>query len=209
METDEFGRARQDDQRPPPRSEARAMRRAAREARLAARRAAASATEDDGSYTDDELDPSTSADLSSALAELRTSLTDLFSDVKAANFRDPNLGIRKRFEEWRESYRGEYESAFGGLALVGVWEFWGRVEGVGAEVSGCGRESEQEADLELSHRSTTKNDPTDRTRVSRRITGINHSPPTATLHPSPFVPPPLRSTRMPQRTRTTTTSRPT
>ena len=125
---DEFGRMRPDEKAP--RSEARLARRAAR----TARRPPSIPTEDEGSWTDDELDASTSADLSSALVELRQSLADLFSDVKADNFRDPNLGIRKRFEEWRQSYSEEYQNAFGGLALVGVWEFWGRVEGLGAEV---------------------------------------------------------------------------
>lgn len=78
--------------------------------------------------TDDELPTSDSLQLSTALTTLEESIGKLFSDVKAPDFRDPNLGIKKKFEEWRRLWREEYENAFGGLGLVAVWEFWARVE---------------------------------------------------------------------------------
>lgn len=174
---DEFGRTKADQKAP--RSEGRTARRAAR----AGRRRSTVSSEDHGAATDDELDLSTAADLSSALAELRQSLAELFSDVKAANFRDPNLGIRKRFEEWREKHGEEYQNAFGGLALVAVWEFWGRVEGVGAEVSAEFLALvRQNADDGSPCRSITKRDRIDRRKASRPTTGINLSPLTVTPH---------------------------
>ncbi len=102
-----------------PRSAARSSRRAAREQRAAS---------DEGAGTDDELDADEAADLAAAVAGLREGLAGLFSDVKADDFRDPNLGVRKKFEEWRAQFPEEYANAFGGLAMVGVWEFWARVE---------------------------------------------------------------------------------
>ncbi|KAL8278337.1 hypothetical protein RQP46_009229 [Phenoliferia psychrophenolica] len=80
------------------------------------------------SDADDTLASPDAADLAAALASLRADLAALFADVKADDFRDPNLGIRTKFEEWRDKFRDEYENAYGGLALVGVWEFWARVE---------------------------------------------------------------------------------
>jgi GC-rich sequence DNA-binding factor len=108
-------------------AEARAARRAERGRRVP-RLAGSDVTDDIGSWTDDELPSDTSADLADAVQSLRTNLASLFEDVKADDFRDPNLGIRKRFEEWRSRYTDDYMNAFGGLALVGVWEFWARVE---------------------------------------------------------------------------------
>ena len=102
-----------------PLSTARSSRRAARERRASA---------DDGAGTDDELEPDGAADLSAAVARLREGLAGLFGDVRADDFRDPNLGIRRKFEEWRAKFPEEYANAFGGLAMVGVWEFWARVE---------------------------------------------------------------------------------
>ncbi|GAA6030231.1 hypothetical protein JCM8097_009000 [Rhodosporidiobolus ruineniae] len=115
-----------------PRSALRAARRAEREERLAslssssAGRASSTALD-----SPDALPPSSSSDLTSAVSDLRASLAALFSDVKAPAFRDPNLGIRQRFEEWRQRFREEYEMTFAGLGMVQVWEFWARVELVG------------------------------------------------------------------------------
>ncbi|BGP18171.1 hypothetical protein JCM10213_009014 [Rhodosporidiobolus nylandii] len=103
-----------------PRSTAREARRAERQQQLVS-----------SSSGEDSLSPSASADLKAALTEQHASLTALFSDVKAPAFRDPNLGIRQKFEEWRERYREEYEMTFAGLGMVQVWEFWARVEMVG------------------------------------------------------------------------------
>lgn len=83
---------------------------------------------DDGEWTDDDLDPNDSRDLADALTGLREDLAAVFSDVKADDFRDPNRGVRERFEDWRTRFGEDYANAYGGLALVGVWEFWARVE---------------------------------------------------------------------------------
>lgn len=102
-----------------PRSSARSARRAARDHRAAP---------DEGAGTDDELEPADAADLAAAVGGLHEALAGVFADVKADDFRDPNLGIRRKFEEWRSLFPEEYGNAFGGLAMVGVWEFWARVE---------------------------------------------------------------------------------
>ncbi|KAM0790089.1 hypothetical protein ACM66B_005417 [Microbotryomycetes sp. NB124-2] len=123
-EVDELGRTRPTEQLAP-KSATRTARRQARQQRLTAR----GVPEDDfGTVTDDELDSGDAADLQDALTSLRRSLSRLFDDVKADDFRDPNLGIRTKFQEWRSQFTEEYQNAFGGLALVGVWEFWARVE---------------------------------------------------------------------------------
>lgn len=127
-EFDEMGRTRREFDTGP-RSVVRVSRRGDRGLRTAARNQSMTVVNDeDGSWTDDDLSTSDSLDLASALTSLRESLLALFSDVKADDFRDPDLGIRKRFEEWRSKFGDEYANAFGGLALVGVWEFWARVE---------------------------------------------------------------------------------
>lgn len=111
------------------RSAVRVARRSARERRAAGRAVANGPEEEDaGAWTDDELSTGDAGDLADALKSLRESLASVFSDVKADDFRDPNLGIRRKFEEWREKFGEEYRNAFGGLAMVGVWEFWARVE---------------------------------------------------------------------------------
>lgn len=124
-EFDEMGRSRREDNTAP-RSSVRVARRAARERRQMA--SSSSPNPDEDSFTDDELSAGDSTDLASAITSLKESLGLIFIDVKADDFRDPNLGIRKKFEEWRGKYGEEYRNAFGGLALVGVWEFWARVE---------------------------------------------------------------------------------
>lgn len=121
-----MGRSRREDDTAPL-SSVRTARRAARERRIIHSAPPPSAlTQDD--YTDDELSPGDATDLTSAIVSLKESLALIFSDVKSDDFRNPNLGIRKKFEEWRMNYGDEYRNAFGGLALVGVWEFWARVE---------------------------------------------------------------------------------
>lgn len=120
-ELDEFGRTVENVAAP--RSAARVARRAARERRVTTRVNTA-----DENWSDDELGEGDSVDMADALTSLRESLAGLFGDVKADDFRDPDLGIKSRFEAWREKFGEEYANAFGGLALVGVWEFWARVE---------------------------------------------------------------------------------
>ncbi|GAA5985030.1 hypothetical protein JCM11641_000823 [Rhodosporidiobolus odoratus] len=102
-----------------PRSSTRSSRRTEREQRTTT------------SFSPESLPPTSSADLRHALTEQHTLLTSLFSDVRAPAFRDPNLGIRQKFEEWRERYAEEYGMTFAGLGMVQVWEFWARVEVVG------------------------------------------------------------------------------
>lgn len=46
----------------------------------------------------------------------------------AEDFRDPRVGLARRFALWRREYGEEYEGAFGGLGMVGAWEFWARGE---------------------------------------------------------------------------------
>ncbi|KDE06831.1 hypothetical protein MVLG_02867 [Microbotryum lychnidis-dioicae p1A1 Lamole] len=135
-EVDEMGRStRRTEDRFGPRSGARVARRSARERRLESRKAlyqpngiVSTAEEDSAMWTDDDLISADSADLADALTFLQDLRKALFEDVRVDDFRDPNLGIRKKFEEWRSTYREDYENAYGGLALVGVWEFWARVE---------------------------------------------------------------------------------
>ncbi|GJN92794.1 hypothetical protein Rhopal_005832-T1 [Rhodotorula paludigena] len=116
-----------------PRSVLRTTRRAERERRRVERPQPASSAYPDlvdsaGYDTDATLAAGHVSDLSAALASLEAQLAALFADVKAADFRDPNLGIRARFEQWRERFAEEYEMTFAGLSLVQVWEFWARVE---------------------------------------------------------------------------------
>ncbi|CEQ40115.1 SPOSA6832_01682 [Sporobolomyces salmonicolor] len=121
-----------------PRSIIRSTRRVERERRFLERSSASSSSSgfadplpDAGYATDSSLSSSEASDLADALSSLRDQLASLFADVKADDYRDPNLGIRRKFEEWRERFREEYEMTFGGLAMVGVWEFWARVEMAG------------------------------------------------------------------------------
>lgn len=83
---------------------------------------------EDGYETDDMLLPADAADLISARGAISQELSALFADVQAAEFRDPLLGVRPRFQSWMAAYPDEYANAFGGLAMVGVWEFWARAE---------------------------------------------------------------------------------
>ncbi|TKA52589.1 hypothetical protein B0A53_04599 [Rhodotorula sp. CCFEE 5036] len=113
---------------PPPRSIVRTTRRAERERRFR-ERARPSGNDDGLGYdTDSELSAGDRSDLVEALTTAESDLASLFSDVKAPEFRDPNLVIRRRFEEWRQKYGEEYRMTFAGLSLAQVWEFWARVE---------------------------------------------------------------------------------
>ncbi|GAA5935558.1 hypothetical protein JCM3775_003350 [Rhodotorula graminis] len=112
-----------------PRSHARNARRQARTARYGASSSAYPDVLDSAGYaSDSSLSAAHQSDLSVALSAQQEALAGLFADVRAADFRDPNLGIRRRFEEWRERFGDEYEMTFAGLSLVQVWEFWARVE---------------------------------------------------------------------------------
>ncbi|GAA5934347.1 uncharacterized protein JCM15063_004548 [Sporobolomyces koalae] len=116
-----------------PRSVTRTTRRAERQRRYTESTSTAPSVypdpiEDPGYGSDSALAAAQTSDLAEALSALHRSLEDLFKDVKVDDYRDPNLGIRRKFQEWRELYREEYAMMFGALGLVGVWEFWARVE---------------------------------------------------------------------------------
>ena len=90
-----------------------------------------SSVEDEGFSTDSSLPPSDAADFEMAMRSLNERIGTLLSDVKAEDFKDPNLAINKKFMEWRDMYPDSYQNAWGSLGVVSSWEFWTRVELVG------------------------------------------------------------------------------
>ncbi|KAI0251981.1 nineteen complex-related protein 2-domain-containing protein [Lactifluus subvellereus] len=87
--------------------------------------------DEEGYSTDSTLPPSDAADYIAALQQLSRKRDKLLSDVKAREFKDPSLGIGLRFAGWRERFADSYIGAWGGLGLVGAWEFWARFELLG------------------------------------------------------------------------------
>ncbi|KZT57254.1 hypothetical protein CALCODRAFT_496388 [Calocera cornea HHB12733] len=87
--------------------------------------------EEEGFSTDSDLPPGENADLLAALGDLSERVSTLLSDVRSEEFRDPRKGVGRRFSAWRERSKDEYENAWGGLAAVGAWEFWARLEMAG------------------------------------------------------------------------------
>ncbi|KAI9512388.1 nineteen complex-related protein 2-domain-containing protein [Russula earlei] len=111
---------------------ARDDRRTARAARRALRQKNGYGDEDKEDYsTDATLPPSAAADYLAALQQLSRQRDEILSDVKVREFRDPKLGIGARFALWRERFDESYVGAWGGLGLVGAWEFWTRLEMLG------------------------------------------------------------------------------
>ncbi|KAH7885246.1 GCFC-domain-containing protein [Phlebopus sp. FC_14] len=110
----------------------RRERRAACVARRAHREArqALSTTEcrDEGYSTDSSLGSSDAMDYRSALEKVAVNSQEILSDVRAADFREPTHGLCKWFGQWRERYTDSYAGAWGGLGLVGAWEFWVRLD---------------------------------------------------------------------------------
>jgi GC-rich sequence DNA-binding factor len=107
----------------------RGDRRTARAARRALRRRNGRQGGDEEGYsTDATLPPSDATDYRAALQQLSRQRDEILSDVKAKEFKDPKLGIGARFAAWRERFDDSYIGAWGGLALVGAWEFWIRLE---------------------------------------------------------------------------------
>ena len=129
-ETDELGRV-------VPKANPAAARRdrmAARVSRRAHRRArnrTSTQAEEDGYSTDSSLPGSDAADYATAMEKLLEKGKDILSDVRAKDFREPELGLGKWFGEWREKYGDSYTGAWGGLGMVGAWEFWTRLEMLG------------------------------------------------------------------------------
>lgn len=124
-EVDENGRSIP---KPPP----AALRRERRVARLERRRirlenSKAQETEE-GYSTDSSLPPHDEEAYTSATASLSSRKKEVLADVRAEEFRNPGKG---RWASWREKYADDYVNAWGGLGVVGVWEFWVRLEMVG------------------------------------------------------------------------------
>ena len=129
-ETDEMGRVVPSQNMTPA---TRISRRSARSNRRLLRRARnqAAREEDEGYSTDDSLPPADADDFRTAMIKLNQRKENVLSDVRADDFRDPQLGLGKWFGEWREMYEESYVGAWGGLGLVAAWEFWCRLEMAG------------------------------------------------------------------------------
>jgi GC-rich sequence DNA-binding factor len=87
--------------------------------------------DEEGYSTDATLPPSDTADYLAALQQLSRKRGKILSDVKVDEFKAPSLGIGIRFAGWRERFADSYIGAWGGLGLVGAWEFWARLELLG------------------------------------------------------------------------------
>lgn len=103
-------------------------RREARIKRRQARRQKSEEEEEEGFSTDSSLSKPEASDYANALKSLAARTKDVLADVRAEDFRDPGKG---RWSVWREKYADSYIGAWGGLGVVGVWEFWVRLEMVG------------------------------------------------------------------------------
>jgi GC-rich sequence DNA-binding factor len=133
-EVDEMGRTRRGIDDSGPYSN---IRRARRQDRIARRERRASKLrkeqQEAGLSTDSELGEGDTQDYQTAQEALQVRVDNLSSDVKAEDFRDPQLGLAVRFGGWRRQYEEEYNNAYGGLAMVQGWEYWARQEMIGWE----------------------------------------------------------------------------
>jgi len=86
---------------------------------------------EEGFSTDSSLSSDQEEDFQLAITNLKEKGEGVLSDVRAGEFRDPSQGLGKWFGEWKERYEDIYVGAWGGLGLVGAWEFWARLEIVG------------------------------------------------------------------------------
>ncbi|KAI0754740.1 GCFC-domain-containing protein [Daedaleopsis nitida] len=127
-ETDELGRVIPSANSPT----ARANRNAAREARRIRRRASSQRqVEEEGYSTDASLPSGDAEDYRIAMGKLLADGKDVMADVKANEFKDPDMGLAKWFGEWRTKFSDIYTGAWGGLGMIGAWEFWVRLEMLG------------------------------------------------------------------------------
>ena len=110
---------------------ARRDRMAGRSARRLHRRARNQKQEEEGYSTDSSLPPSDAADFETAIHKLLDKRKDVLSDVQAKDFKDPGTGLGKWFGEWRSRFGDSYTGAWGGLGMIGAWEFWTRLEILG------------------------------------------------------------------------------
>ncbi|KAG2057874.1 hypothetical protein BDR06DRAFT_1005001 [Suillus hirtellus] len=113
------------------RQAARIARRLHRERGRATRAIMTQLDREEGYSTDSSLPPSDAIDYQSAMERIANDGHGLLSDVHAAEFRDPSLGLAKWFGGWRRRFSDSYTGAWGGLGLVGAWEFWVRLELLG------------------------------------------------------------------------------
>ena len=86
---------------------------------------------EEGFSTDSSLSSDQQEDFQLAITKLKEKADAVLNDVRAGEFRDPSQGLGKWFGEWKEKYEDIYVGAWGGLGLVGAWEFWARLEIVG------------------------------------------------------------------------------
>jgi len=109
-----------------------ALRRERRSARLQRRRIRQATREieeiEEGYSTDSSLPPPDERAYVEAMKSLDSGKQEVLADVRAEEFHDPGKG---RWNIWRERYADSYVNAWGGLGVVGVWEFWARLEMVG------------------------------------------------------------------------------
>ncbi|KAF8327394.1 nineteen complex-related protein 2-domain-containing protein [Cantharellus anzutake] len=120
-----------------PHAPQREARRAARQARITNSRSrtpsknpASFASPDDllGYSTDADLSVSTQGDYDAAREDLSRKVSSLVADIESEEFLDPMKGLGRRFAGWRASFEDSYTGAWGGLGLVGAWEWWARAE---------------------------------------------------------------------------------
>jgi GC-rich sequence DNA-binding factor len=105
--------------------------RATRHARHRSKPQHSNVDEEEGFSTDSSLGPSDAADFDVAIRKLSADREDILADVRATDFKDPSRGLAKWFGEWRDQYGDIYQGAWGGLGMVGAWEFWVRLEILG------------------------------------------------------------------------------
>ncbi|KZT27360.1 hypothetical protein NEOLEDRAFT_1176784 [Neolentinus lepideus HHB14362 ss-1] len=110
-----------------------ASRKDRRSARLARRtqRQQRNTSDEEGYSTDSSLEPADATDYETAIGDLEGKARNVLADVRANDFRDPGLGLGKWFGEWRGRFEDTYTGAWGGLGMVGAWEFWVRLELLG------------------------------------------------------------------------------
>ena len=113
------------------RRERRTARVARRTRRLAGKIPSEADILEEGHSTDSSLTESDALDYQQALERITADGKDILSDVRSVEFKDPSRGLAKWFGEWRERYADSYIGAWGGLGLVGAWEFWVRLEILG------------------------------------------------------------------------------
>lgn len=91
--------------------------------------------------SDESLLPGDEASFANATTPLRARLASLLDDVQAPEFLWPDArlqaddsvplhpsSVHSRYRKWRTRYPDDYNGAWGGLSLAGIWEFWAQRE---------------------------------------------------------------------------------